>query len=108
MTCLKKKSLSFLTYIILLIFSAEMMNNISKLLQYFKYAFEDERDNHSFNNDKETPRGIICQIQIVTSIISDYICLSGTLLLTLRCYQVMKSKNKKIIWTGEQVTVTAL
>ena len=94
MTCLNKKNLSFLTYIILLIFSAEMMNNISKLLQYFKYAFEDERDDHSFNNDEETPRGIICQIQIFTSIISDYICLSGTLLLTLRCYQVMKSKNR--------------
>ena len=94
MTCLNKKNLSFLTYIILLIFSAEMMNNISKLLQYFKYAFKDERDDHSFKNDEETPRGIICQIQIVTSIISDYICLSGTLLLTLRCYQVMKSKNR--------------
>ena len=96
MTCLKKKSLSFLTYIILLIFSAEMMNNISKILQYFKYAFEDKRDDQSFNNDEETPRGIICQIQIFTSIISDYICLSGTLLLTIRCYQVMKSKNRAL------------
>ena len=65
----KKKS--FVTYIIIFIFSSEIMNTISKMLQLVKYRFEDTRMNNE-PNSKETPRGIICQIQIVISIFSDF------------------------------------
>ena len=88
---LRKKRLSFLTYIILFIFSSEIINTISKMLQLFKYCYHDTRDADD-DNTVETPRGIICQIQIVTSIISDLCSLLGTLLLSIRCYDVMKNK----------------
>ena len=90
----KKKSLSFLTWIILFIFSSEVMNIISKMLQLLKYIFEDTRDNYDVNNSVETPRGIICQIQIVISITSDFGALLGTLLLSIRCFDVIKSKRR--------------
>ena len=86
-----KKRFSFLTKVIILLFSFEITNCISKLLQLFKYSFEDSRT-FPDPNIIETPRGIICQIQIVLSIISDYGCLLGTLLLSLRCYGVIKNK----------------
>ena len=90
---LAKKKLSFLTILILLIFSSEIINTISKLLQLLKYYFGDKR------NDKEiksgnTPRGVICQIQIVMAIYSDFCSLLGTLLLSLRCYDVIKNKKR--------------
>lgn len=88
-----KKRSSFLAQIILLIFFSEIMTSISKLLQFLKYAFEDTRKNAD-KNSVETPRGIICQIQIVTSIISDFGSLLGTLLLSYRCYEVMKGKKR--------------
>ncbi len=90
---LAKKKLSFLTLIILLIFSSEIINTISKLLQLVKYSFNDRR-NHKDFTDGNTPRGIICQIQIVTAIYSDFCSLLGTLLLSLRCYDVIKNKNR--------------
>ena len=88
-----KKKISFLTSLILLIFSSEIVNTISKMLQLFKYIFEDKRDNKGFRSGN-TPRGIICQIQIVTAIYSDYCSLLGTLLLSLRCYDVIKNKKR--------------
>ena len=69
------------------------MTSISKLLQILKYCFEDKRDS-DYNNSIVTERGIICQIQIVFSIFSDYGSLLGTLLLSLRCYDVMKNKKR--------------
>ena len=89
--CSNKRRLSFLTKVIIFLFSFEIMNCISKLLQLFKYFFEDSRP-FPDPNRIETPRGIICQIQIVLSIISDFGCLLGTLLLSLRCYGVIKNK----------------
>ena len=86
-----KKRLSFLTKIIMFLFLFEIMNCISKLLQLFKYFFEDTRSYPDPNNIP-TPRGVICQIQIVLSIISDMGCLSGTLLLSYRCYEVIKNR----------------
>ena len=70
------------------------MNIISKMLQLLKYIFEDTRDNYDVNNSVETPRGIICQIQIVISITSDFGALLGTLLLSIRCFDVIKSKRR--------------
>ena len=88
-----KKKLSVLTLLILLIFSSEIVNAISKLLQLVKYYFKDRREHKDFV-DGNTPRGIICQIQIVTSIYSDFCSLLGTLLLSLRCYDVIKNKKR--------------
>ena len=98
--CYKKKRIRFLTSIILFIFFFELMNTISKMLQLLKYIFEDTRPYLDININ-ETPRGIICQIQIVTSIFSDLGCLLGTLLLSFRCYEVIKKRkrytdNKKV------------
>ena len=98
--CYKKKRIRFLTSIILFIFFFEVMNTISKMLQLLKYIFEDTRPYLDINQF-ETPRGIICQIQIVTSIFSDLGCLLGTLLLSYRCYEVIKKRkrftdNKKV------------
>ena len=90
---LAKKKLSVFTLLILLIFSSEIVNAISKLLQLVKYYFKDRRDHKDFV-DGNTPRGIICQIQIVTSIYSDFCSLLGTLLLSLRCYDVIKNKKR--------------
>ena len=88
-----KKRSSFLAQIILLIFFSEIMTSISKLLQFLKYAFEDTRKNAD-KNSVETPRGIICQIQIVISIFSDFCSLLSTLLLSFRCYEVIKSTKR--------------
>ena len=62
-----KKRISFLTSIILFIFFFEIMNAISKILQLLKYVYKDTRP-YPQDNSVVTPRGIICQIQIVTSI----------------------------------------
>ena len=88
---LAKQKKAFLTNLILLIFSSEVINVISKLLQLLKYRFDDTRDDKSFN-EHDTPRGIICQIQIVTSMYSDFCSLLGTLLLSLRCYDIITLK----------------
>ena len=88
-----KKRRSFITNIIIFIFFSELLNIFSKYLQFLKYAFEDTRTN-PVTNRVITPRGVICQIQIITSIISDFCTLLGTLLLSYRCYEVIKSKNR--------------
>lgn len=85
--------LPFLTHIIIFIFSSEIVNTISKILQLLKYAFEDTRMNDD-TNKIQTPRGVICQIQIVFSIISDFCSLLGTLLLSYRCYEIIKNKKR--------------
>ena len=88
----KKKVLSFLSCIIILIFSSEILNAISKMLQLIKYIYEDTRTSKK-TNEEETPRGIICQIQIVISIISDFGSLLGTILVSLRCNSVIKKRK---------------
>ena len=88
---LSNKKISFLTILIIMIFGSEIINTISKMLQLFKYLFEDQRTNMKLD-DKDTPRGIICQIQIITAIFSDYCTSLTTLLLSLRCYDVIKNK----------------
>ena len=88
-----RKSKSFLTKLILIIFISEAFQSISKLLQLVKYAFDDERDNKK-DVDFDNARGIICQIQIVIAIASDFCSLLSTLLITLRCYDVIKNKKK--------------
>ena len=103
----KKGRFSFLTQIIIFIFSSEILNTISKLLQLLKYAFEDTRDNND-KNEVETKRGIICQTQIVTSIISDFGSLLGTLLLSYRCYEVMKGKKRIFDQKKSKVIVIVL
>ena len=90
-----KKRKPFLTKLIMLIFGFEIINCISKLLQFFKYFFEDTRPYLDIN-EIETPRGIICQIQIVLCIISDLGCLSANLLLSIRCYEVIKNKKRRL------------
>ena len=70
-----------------------MIQCTSKILQLFKYIYDDLREDKSFSNG-DTPRGIICQIQIVTAIYSDLCSLLTTLLLSLRCYDVIKNKIK--------------
>ena len=90
---LAKKRMPFLTIIILLIFFSVIVNTISKLMQLLKYYFKDERYDKTFTNNN-TPRGIICQIQIVTSIFSDFCTLLNTLLLSLRCYDVIQNKKR--------------
>ena len=60
---LKKGRLPFLTIIIIFIFSSEILNTISKMIQLLKYCFEDTRIKEDIN-EVETPRGMICQIQI--------------------------------------------
>ena len=96
MICIDKifsKRYSFITEIIIFIFFSELLNVVSKTLQFLKYAFEDTRTD-LVTNSVETPRGIICQIQIVFSIISDFSSLLGTLLLSYRSYEVAKSKKR--------------
>ena len=90
---INNKEKSFLTQIIMFIFSTEILNPLSKLLQLFKYAFEDTRTKDDIN-EIETPRGIICQIQIVTSIIADVCTLLGTLLLSYRSYEIIRGERK--------------
>lgn len=86
-----KKKISFLTKIIILIFSSEVVLTFSKLIQLIKYCFEDSRSRETAEID--APRAIICQIQIITGIFADYCSLLSTLLLSLRCYDVIKHKN---------------
>ena len=88
-----KKKVSFLTKVIILIFVSEVINCLSKLLQLLKYCFKDLRDDKSFE-DYDTPRGVICQVQIVSSIFSDFSTLFGSLLLSLRCYDVIQNKKR--------------
>ena len=90
----KKKKLSYLTNLILLIFFSEIVNTISKILQLLKYIFEDERGNKEESVSIDNARGIICQIQIVTAMFSDFCSLFTTLLLSLRCYDVIKHKKR--------------
>ena len=84
------KRISFLTSLIIIIFLSEIINTISKMLQLLKYLFPDFRTEQK--KDRDSPRGIICQIQIVTAIFSDYCILLTTLLLSLRCYDVIRNK----------------
>ena len=86
-----KKRIMFLTRLIILIFLSEIVNTISKMIQLLKYKFEDSRKIEEY--DQNSPRSIICQIQIVTSIFSDFCSLLSTLLLSLRCYDVIKNKK---------------
>ncbi len=90
---LVKKRKTFLTNIILLIFSSEIIQCLSKLIQLLKYIYEDKRDDKSIK-DGNTPRGVICQIQITTAIFSDFCSLLNTLLLSLRYYDVIKNKKR--------------
>ena len=89
---ISKKKIGYITNIILIIFFSEIINTISKLLQLIKYIFKDKRNDKDFV-EMDTPRGIICQIQISTSIYSDFCSLLSTLLLSLRCYDVIKNKK---------------
>ena len=88
-----KKRKSFLTNIILLIFSSEIIYCLSKMTQILKYDFPDRRNDKNFV-DGNTPRGIICQIQITLAIFSDFCSLFYTLLLSLRCYDVIKNRKR--------------
>ena len=103
----RKKRISFLTYIILFIFCSEFLNIVSKALQFLKYAFEDTRPQPKTNKE-ETPRGIICQIQIVFSVVSDYCSLLGTLLLSIRCNEVIKSKKRRFDKRNAKILVICL
>ena len=87
----KKKQIKVLTSIILLIFFSEVVQCISKLLQIFKYFFEDRRREIEY---KMFGRAIICQFQIVFAVYSDYCSLVCTCLLSLKCYDSLKYKNK--------------
>ena len=88
-----KKRKTFLTKLILMIFISESFQSISKLLQLLKYHYPDERLNKK-NVNYDNARGIICQIQIVLAIASDFCSLLSTLLITLRCFDVIKNKKK--------------
>ena len=88
---ISKNKLTYLTNLILVILISEIINTISKMLQLIKYLFDDERDNTDPKFD--SPRGIICQIQIATSIYSDISTLLTSLLISLRCYDVIKNKE---------------
>ena len=48
------------------------MTSISKLLQLIKYFFDDDRDCKDPSMSMDNARGIICQIQITTSMFSDF------------------------------------
>lgn len=89
-----KKRFAFLTSLIMLIFSSEIVNIVSKLLQLIKYLFDDDRDIKDEFMSMDNARGIICQIQITTSMFSDFCSLLATLLLSLRCYDVIKNKDR--------------
>ena len=88
-----KKNFTFLTKIIIIIFISEAVQTISKMLQMLKYGFDDDRDNKDLES-LDLARGIICQIQIVLAISSDLCSLLSTLLLTLKCYTVIRNKKK--------------
>lgn len=88
----KKKQIKMLTAIILIIFFSEMVHCTSKLMQLCKYFFFDYREYPDC--DKFTGRGIICRIQIILAVFSDYCSLLATLLLTFKCHDALKLKNK--------------
>lgn len=88
-----KKCKTFLTKLILIIFFSEVVQCISKILQILKYAFADERNDKSLKS-LDLARGVICQIQIVLAISSDFCSLLSTLILSLRCYDLIKNKKK--------------
>ena len=88
-----KKRKSFLTNIILIIFFSEIIQSLSKLIQILKYDYPNLRDDKKFV-DGNTPRGVICQIQITSAMFSDFCSLLSTLLLSLRCYDVIKNKKR--------------
>ena len=88
-----KKKKTFLTKIIILIFVSEIFNIISKMIQIIKYNYPDQRMDKK-EPDLETPRGNICQIQIVLAMFSDYCSLLLSLLLSLRCYDILKNKKR--------------
>jgi hypothetical protein len=67
-----KEKLPYLTRLTLLIYSSEIVNAISRMLQLIKYFFDDDRSNKDASMNMDNSRGIICQIQIVTSVFSDY------------------------------------
>ena len=103
---LSKKKISFLTKLIILIFISEALNSISKILQILKYYYPDLRNDKSFEHFN-TPRSIICQIQIVSSIYSDLCTLIGNLILSLRCYDVIKNK-RRFFDKGKNGTLTII
>ena len=88
-----KKRKAFLTYLIILIFVSEMIQCLSKLIQLLKYDYPDTRDDKT-KYDPDNPRGIICQLQIVMAIFSDFCSLLSTLLLSLRCFDVIHNKKR--------------
>jgi hypothetical protein len=88
-----KKNKTFLTYLILLIFSSEIIQCLSKILQLIKYSFEDKRDDKSFT-DFDTERGIICQIQIALALFSDFSSFLSILLFTLNKYEDLRNIEK--------------
>ena len=88
-----KKKKTFLTKIIILIFVSEIFNIISKMIQIIKYHYPDQRMDKKIP-DLETPRGNICQIQIVLAMFSDYCSLLLSLLISLRCYDIIKNKKR--------------
>lgn len=88
-----KKNKTFLTYLILLIFSSEIIQCLSKILQLIKYLFDDIRDDKSFT-DLDTERGIICQIQIALALYSDFSSFLSILLFTLNKYEDLRNIEK--------------
>ena len=89
---LLKNRKSFLTNLIILIFLSEIVQCLSKLIQVLKYDYPDLRDNKELL-DYDTPRGKICQVQICFALFSDFLSLLSTLLLSLRCYDVINNKK---------------
>ena len=87
-----KKRITLLSSFIILIFSSEVVNCFSKLFQLLKYQFDDSRMDR--RAERDNPRGIICQIQICTSIFSDLCSLLTSLLISLRCYDVIKNRHR--------------
>ena len=92
---IKKKNKSFITKLIIMIFISEAVQSSSKLLQMLKYEFNDERVDKEIK-DFDRPRSLICQFQIVLAISSDFCSLISTLLLTLRCYHLIKSNKRSL------------
>ncbi len=88
-----KERKSFLSNLIILIFSSEIVQCLSKIFQILKYDYLDRRDEKDITTG-DTPRGIICQIQICLAIFSDFLSLLSTLLLSLRCYDVINNKKR--------------
>ena len=88
-----KRIKTFLTYLILIILSSEIIQCLSKILQLIKYSFEDKRDDKSFT-DLDSERGIICQIQIVFALYSDFSSFLTILLLTLKFYEDLSNIEK--------------